>query len=64
MLGSISDFDDGTLKTAFGAGWSESTDSIAGGKSTVKFDVVPGGAENPAKSLSVIDQVRLVSPAK
>jgi imidazolonepropionase-like amidohydrolase len=52
-LGTISDFDDGGLKTAFGAGWSESTDSIIGGKSTVKFAVVDGGAEGSAKSLRV-----------
>ena len=62
VLGSISDFDDGTLKTAFGAGWSESTDSMAGGKSTVKFEVVPGGAESSAKSLSVTGTIAEGTP--
>ncbi len=62
VLGSISDFDDGTLKTVFGAGWSESTDSIAGGKSTVKFTVVSGGAEESAKSLSVTGTIAEGTP--
>jgi imidazolonepropionase-like amidohydrolase len=52
-LGTISDFDDGSMKTAFGSGWMPSTDSMMGGKSTVKFSVVDGGADGSAKSLKV-----------
>jgi imidazolonepropionase-like amidohydrolase len=42
--GRVSDFDDGTTKAAFGSGWTVSTDSIAGGKSTADLKVVPGSA--------------------
>lgn len=37
--GVISDFDDGTTKSGFGAGWMVTTDSIAGGKSTATMEV-------------------------
>src|SRR5262249_39077545 len=42
--GLVSDFDDGTTKAAFGAGWQVSTDQLFGGKSTAKMEVVPGSA--------------------
>ncbi len=51
--GVVSDFDDGTTSTRFGAGWSVSTDAMAGGKSTAEMLVVDGGAEGSAKSLAV-----------
>ncbi len=38
-LGVISDFDDGTTKSGFGAGWMVTTDGIAGGKSTATLNV-------------------------
>lgn len=51
--GVVSDFDDGKASARFGAGWSISTDAMAGGKSTAQMEVVDGGAEGSPKSLSV-----------
>ncbi|MDY0977804.1 CIA30 family protein [Massilia sp. CFBP9012] len=39
--GRISDFSAGRLGSQFGSGWMPSTDQIAGGKSTVKLEVLP-----------------------
>jgi imidazolonepropionase-like amidohydrolase len=39
--GIVSDFNDGTTKTAFGSGWQITTDQMLGGKSTAKMEVVP-----------------------
>lgn len=39
--GRISQFSKGKLGSPFGAGWIASTDQFAGGKSTVKLDVLP-----------------------
>jgi imidazolonepropionase-like amidohydrolase len=54
--GAISDFEDGTLKAPFGS-WMESTDSIAGGKSVVRYEVVSGGAESE-RSLAITGEVK------
>jgi imidazolonepropionase-like amidohydrolase len=43
--GLVSDFEDGTAKASFGAGWMVSDDSIAGGKSKAEMTVA-GGAMN------------------
>jgi hypothetical protein len=51
--GLISDFDDGTPSTKFGMGWTVSTDSITGGKSTGEMKVVEGGANQSKHSLEV-----------
>ena len=51
--GIVSDFDDGTTTTRFGAGWSVSNDAMAGGKSSAEMVVVDGGAEGSAKSLAI-----------
>ncbi len=51
--GVVSDFDDGTTAARFGAGWSISTDAMAGGKSSAETVVVDGGAEGTAKSLMI-----------
>ncbi|HEX3557210.1 MAG TPA: CIA30 family protein [Thermoanaerobaculia bacterium] len=56
--GEISDFEDGTLKTAFGAGWQESTDKLAGGNSVVQKEVVAEGAGGSAKSLAISGEVK------
>jgi imidazolonepropionase-like amidohydrolase len=37
----VSDFNDGTTKTAYGSGWQITTDQLLGGKSTAKMEVVP-----------------------
>jgi imidazolonepropionase-like amidohydrolase len=53
----ISDFEDGTAKTVFGAGWSVTTDSIAGGKSVADMKVVDGGANAGKHSLQITGTV-------
>jgi hypothetical protein len=56
--GEISNFDDGTLKVSFGNAWTDSTDQLAGGKSTVTKQVVPGGADGSGKSLAISGEIR------
>jgi imidazolonepropionase-like amidohydrolase len=56
--GSISDFEDGTTKAAFGFGWLASADQVAGGKSTAQIQVVPGGAAGGKYSLRVEGEIR------
>ncbi|MEP7326573.1 MAG: CIA30 family protein [Gemmatimonadota bacterium] len=51
--GMISEFDDGTTSSEFGAGWELSTDQIAGGKSVGRINVVSGGIGGSAGSLEV-----------
>ena len=51
--GTISNFEDGTDHAAFGAGWSKSTDSLIGGKSTTAYEMVAGGANGTKKSLQI-----------
>jgi imidazolonepropionase-like amidohydrolase len=55
--GIISDFEDDKPIAKFGAGWSVSTDSIAGGKSTAKMKPVAGGANGSKYSLKVSGNV-------
>jgi imidazolonepropionase-like amidohydrolase len=56
--GLIADFEqDGAPQARFGAGWSLSTDQIAGGKSTAKLEPVPGGAEGSPHALRVTGEV-------
>lgn len=54
--GVVSDFDDLTTKSNYGA-WLTSTDSILGGKSTAKMETVAGGANNSKGSLHVTGEV-------
>jgi imidazolonepropionase-like amidohydrolase len=62
--GAISDFEDGTLAVSFGSPWTDSTDQLAGGKSTVTKEVVAGGANGKGgndaggKSLAISGEVR------
>ena len=42
----------------FGAGWQDSTDQMAGGKSSVQKEVVEGGAEGSGKSLAISGEIR------
>jgi hypothetical protein len=55
--GLISDFDDGTTATRFGAGWTVSTDSVMGGKSSARMRVVESGAEGTQGALQVEGEV-------
>jgi imidazolonepropionase-like amidohydrolase len=56
--GEISGFEDGTLATGFGAGWSESTDQMAGGASVVRKEVVSEGANGSGKSLAISGETK------
>jgi imidazolonepropionase-like amidohydrolase len=51
--GIISDFEDNKPSAKFGAGWSVSTDSIAGGKSAAEMKPVASGANESKYSLKV-----------
>jgi imidazolonepropionase-like amidohydrolase len=53
--GLISDFEgpSSTTKTAFGAGWTVSTDALMGGKSKAQISVVDGGAGGSAHALVI-----------
>lgn len=55
--GAISDFEDGTTRTAFGIGWSISTDNAPGGGSTASFKVVPDGANGGKGSLFITGEI-------
>jgi hypothetical protein len=55
--GTISDFEDNKPSAKFGTGWSVSTDSIAGGKSTAEMKPEAGGANNSKFSLKVTGKV-------
>jgi imidazolonepropionase-like amidohydrolase len=55
--GLVSDFEDGGLTARFGFGWAESTDKLAGGQSTVRREVVSGGAQGE-KSLEISGETR------
>jgi imidazolonepropionase-like amidohydrolase len=60
--GLISDFEDGTTTTRFGAGWITVTDDLYRGKSTAEMKVVDGGSEGSGKSLLITGQIRKGSP--
>ncbi|MGO8999765.1 MAG: amidohydrolase family protein [Polyangiaceae bacterium] len=55
--GIVSDFDDGTLATKFGAGWDPSTDKIAGGASTVELSPAKGGAKGTKGALRIAGEI-------
>ena len=56
--GWIGDFEqEGTPQSRFGAGWSLSTDKMAGGKSVAKMEIAPGGAEASKSYLLVTGEV-------
>ena len=61
----ISDFDGSGKKisASFGAGWSQSTDSLMGGNSTAKMELVDGGANNSKSSMKVTGKTRAQQPA-
>jgi imidazolonepropionase-like amidohydrolase len=51
--GLVSDFDGEKVQSAFGNGWSVSTDSFVGGKSKASFRLVSGGAEGSKGALQI-----------
>ncbi|HEY9421533.1 MAG TPA: amidohydrolase family protein, partial [Thermoanaerobaculia bacterium] len=56
--GEIGGFEDGGVTSAFGYGWIDSTDQMAGGKSVVQKEVVSGGAGGTGKSLAISGEVK------
>jgi Amidohydrolase family len=60
--GLISNFEDGTTKAGFGAGWIIVTDTLYRGKSEAEMKVVPGGSNGSKNSLLVTGQIRSGSP--
>ncbi len=55
--GLISDFEGEKIESNFGAGWMVSTDSLRGGKSTARLELVDGGAQGSRKSLLISGNV-------
>jgi len=55
--GLISNFDDGSASVKFGAGWTVSTDSLAGGTSTAEIRVIEGGANKSKGALEITGNV-------
>ncbi len=55
--GWISDFEDGKPSSKFGFGWTISTDSFRGGKSTAEMKVVSGGAEGSQSALQITGEI-------
>ena len=51
--GLVSDFDGEKIQSAFGSGWSISTDSVVGGKSKASIQLVAGGAEGSKGALRI-----------
>jgi imidazolonepropionase-like amidohydrolase len=60
--GLISDFEDGTARTQFGAGFDVSTDGIAGGKSTAEMKVIEGGPRGSKHALQITGNISTVLP--
>ncbi len=60
--GMVSTFDDGTMKSNFGAGWMPSTDKMFGGSSVVALAVVDGGAQGSKGALEIAGTISAGSP--
>jgi imidazolonepropionase-like amidohydrolase len=58
VAGLISDFENGKVEAAFGSGWTPSTDSMAGGTSTVELNVVAGGAHGSKGALQLTGEIK------
>ncbi len=56
-LGLISDFEGENIRTEYGAGWSISTDTMTGGKSSAKYALTDGGAVGSKRSLLITGTV-------
>ena len=51
--GLISDFESGQARSEFGAGWNKATDEMAGGASTVEYEVVSDGPDGSPNALHI-----------
>lgn len=55
--GMVSDFEEAQPTAKFGIGWTTSTDSVAGGKSTAEYKIVPDGAHGSKGSLLITGEI-------
>jgi hypothetical protein len=55
--GMISDFERGTIASAFGAGWVVSTDVFYGGKSQAKMEWIEGGAQGSLGAMKITGEI-------
>lgn len=60
--GAISDFDGASITADFGAGWQISTDTMMGGTSEAKMDLVKPGAAGSAGALGITGTIKPGSP--
>ena len=60
--GLISDFENGSIETTFGAGWSISTDQIRGGNSKAQYTIESEGANGGNYSLLITGNINAGSP--
>lgn len=58
VQGFISGFEGSELDAMFGAGWTTSTDDIAGGNSTVEMKIVAGGAHGSIGALQIKGEIK------
>ncbi len=59
----VSSFDNGDMEVSQGAGWSDSTDAIMGGTSTVELNVIEGGANETSHSVQISGNCRQQQPS-
>ena len=60
--GAISDFDGASITAAFGAGWQISTDTMMGGASEAKMDLIKPGAAGSGGALGITGTIKAGSP--
>jgi len=60
--GLVSDFDAGTMASAFGAGWSVSDDKMANGRSSATTSVVNGGANGTSHAMRIAGDISNAVP--
>jgi hypothetical protein len=60
--GSVSTFEDASLRTGFGLGWEISTDSLMGGRSSAAMKIVEGGAGGTPGALEIAGTIAGGSP--
>ncbi len=58
VKGFISGFEGSQLDAMFGAGWTTSTDAIAGGNSTVAMKIIAGGAHGSIGALQIKGEIK------
>jgi len=56
--GLVSDFEQVSPSSQYGAGWIISTDALRGGTSTARMEIVPGGAQGSRGALRIDGEIR------